>query len=190
MIILALVVGPANVIFLLDGSGDIGFKEIQFYKRFVKAVYNNIHIPPGGVKFGLLECGTRHYSQENILTRTFQSSKVLDLTLDNLVPMNGNCELGKSLQMINLKIFKRLPDDAPKALVVVLAGKPVDDATSAASELGEKGARIVALGAGGQADMKQLVNIADSPLYAFKVPAFKYLPSMSSTVVGFVNEGE
>ena len=178
------------MVFLLDGTGDIGFKEIHSYRKFVKEVYNNIRIPPGGVKFGLLECGTRHYSQEDILTRTFQNTKVLDLTLDNLVPMNGNCKLGKSLQFLNKKIFKRLPEDAPKALVVVFAGHSLDNAATAASELSEKGARILALGAGKQADMKQLLDIAESPLYAFKVPAFNYLPSMASTVVGFLNEGQ
>ena len=177
------------MIFLLDGSGDIGFKEIQFYKLFVKEVYNSIHIPPGGVKFGLLECGTRHYSQENLSIRTFETSKMLDLTLNDLVPMNGNCELGKSLEMLNRKVFKRLREDAPKALVVVLAGKSLDDATRVANELSEEGVRIVALGTGDQADMKQMVTIADSPLYAFKVPLVKYLPSMSTTVVGFINEG-
>lgn len=91
--------------------------------------------------------------------------------------------------MINTKIFTRLPEEAPKALVVVLAGKSLDDGTSAAKELSEKGARIVAFGAGSEADMKQLVSIADSPLYAFKVPLLKYLPTMSATVVGFLNEG-
>ena len=184
------IVGPANVVFLLDGTGDVGFKEIRSYKTFVKEVYNNIRIPPGGVKLGLLECGTRHYSQEDILTRAFQNTKVLDLTLDNLLPMNGNCKLGKSLQIINKKVFKRLPEDAPKVLVVVFAGHSLDNAAAAATELSEKGARILALGAGKKADMKQLLDIAESPLYAFKIPAFKYLPSMASTVVGFINEGQ
>lgn len=114
---------------------------------------------------------------------------MLDLTLDKIVPTNGSCELGQSLKMMNMNIFKELPGGAPKALVVVLAGKSVDDATNEAEELNKKGVRIVAFGAGGQADMRQLVGIADSPLYAFKVPMFKYLPSMSSTVVGFINEG-
>lgn len=178
------------MVFLLDGSGDLGIKEMQYYKMFVKEVYHNIHIPPSGVEFGLTECGTRYYSQADILTRSFQTSRVLDHTLDNLVPMNGNCELGKTLQMINEQVFQRIPEDSPKVLVVVLRGHSLDNATSAANYLSKKGARIVALGAGSQADMTQVVNIADSPLYAFKVPVFKYLPSMASTVVGFINEGK
>lgn len=174
---------------MLDGSGNISSNEIQSYKLFVKDVYENLKIPPNGITFGLLECGSRHYSQRHVLTRTLQTSNMLDLTLDKIVPTNGSCELGQSLKMMNTNIFKKLPDAAPKALVVVLAGKSVDDATNVAEELGKKGVRIVAFGAGGQADMRQLVGIADSPLYAFKVPMFKYLPSMSSTVVGFINEG-
>ena len=115
---------------------------------------------------------------------------MLDITLNDLVPMNGYCELGKSMEMINTNIFKRLPIDTPKALIVVLAGKSLDKATSVAKEVKEGGSRIVALGTGEQADMKQLSAIADSPLYAFKVPLFKYLPSMSSTVVGFINKSK
>ena len=182
-------VGPAKVVFLLDGSGNIGSKEIKSYKLFIKDVYENLSIPPGGITFGLVECGSRHYTQNHVLTRTFQSSNTLDITLGKLVPTNASCGLGQSLKMINKNVFKNLPHDAPKALVVVLAGKSVDDPTNAAEELSKQGVRIVAFGAGGQADMRQLVGIADSPLYAFKVPKFKYLPSMSSTVVGFIDEG-
>lgn len=174
---------------MLDGSGDIGSKEIQSYKLFVKDVYDNLHIPPEGITYGLLECGSRHYTQKHISTRTFQNSNKLELTLDKLAPTNGSCELGKSLEMINMNIFKKLPSGAPKALVVVLAGKSVDDATNAAEELNKKGVRIVAFGTGDQVDMRQLVSIADSPLYAFKVPMVKYLPSVSGTVVGFINGG-
>lgn len=178
------------MVFLLDGSGDIGFKEIELYKLFVKDVYENLNISPSGITFGLLECGSRHYTQKHILTRTVQSSKMLDLSLEKLVPANGSCKLGQSLQMINMNIFRTLPRDTPKALVVVLAGKSLDDATNTAKQLSKKGVRIVAFGAGGHADMRQLVSIADSPLYAFKVPMLKYLPSMSSTVVGFIDEGQ
>ena len=178
------------MVFLLDVSGDIGFKEIESYKLFVKDVYENLNIPPSGLTFGLLECGSRHYTQKHILTRTVQSSNMLDLSLEKLVPANGSCELEQSLQMINKNIFKTLPSGTPKTLVVVLAGKSLDDATSAAKELSKKGVRIVAFGAGGHADMRQLASIADSPLYAFKVPVVKYLPSMSSTVVGFIDEGQ
>lgn len=175
---------------MLDGSGDISFKEIQSYRLFVKDVYENLNIPPSGITFGLLECGSRHYTQKHILTRTVQSSNMLELSLEKLVPANGSCKLGQSLQMINMNIFKKLPRGTPKALVVVLAGKSLDDATNAAKELSKKGVKIVAFGAGGDADMRQLDSIADSPLYAFKVPMFKYLPSMSSTVVGFLDEGK
>jgi len=178
------------VVFLLDGSGDISFKEIELYKLFVKDVYENLNIPPSGITFGLLECGSRHYTQKHILTRTVQSSNMLELSLEKLVPTNGTCELGQSLQMINMKIFRILPRDSPKVLVVVLAGKSLDDADNAGKELSKKGVRIVAFGAGSHADMRQLVSIADSPLYAFKVPMLKYLPSMSSTVVGFIDEGQ
>lgn len=175
---------------MLDGSGDISFKEIQSYRLFVKDVYENLNIPPSGITFGLLECGSRHYTQKHILTRTVQSSNMLELSLEKLVPANGSCKLGQSLQMINMNIFKKLPRGTPKALVVVLAGKSLDDATNAAKELSKKGVKIVAFGAGSDADMRQLVSITDSPLYAFKVPMFKYLPSMSSTVVGFLDEGK
>ena len=175
---------------MLDGSGDIGFKEIESYKLFVKDVYENLNIPPSGITFGLLECGSTHYTQKHILTRTVQSSNMLELGLEKLVPTNGTCELGQALQTINMDVFRTLPRDTPKALVVVLAGKSLDDATKAGKELSKNRARIVAFGAGGHADMRQLVSIADSPLYAFKVPMLKYLPSMSSTVVGFIDEGQ
>lgn len=176
------------MVFLLDGSGDIGFKEIKSYKLLVKDVYENLNIPPSGITFGFLECGSRHYTQKHILSRTVQSSNILEHSLEKLVPANGRCELGQSLQMINTKIFKTSPRDTPQALVVVLAGRSLTDATNAAKELSRKGVRIVAFGASGHADMRQLVKIADSPLYAFKVPKLKYLPSMSSTVVGFIDE--
>lgn len=178
------------MVFLLDGSGDIGFKEIESYKLFVKDVYENLDIPPSGLTFGILECGSRHYSQRHILTRTVKSSNRLHVSLERLVPANGSCKLGQSLQMINKNIFKTLPSGTPKALVVVLAGKSFDDAASVAKELSKKGVRIVVFGAGDHADMKQLASIADSPLYAFKVPKLKYLPSMSSTVVGFIDKGQ
>lgn len=178
------------MVFLLDGSGDIGFKEIKSYKLLVKDVYENLNIPPSGITFGFLVCGSRHYTQKHILSRTVQSSNILEHSLEKLVPANGRCELGQSLQMINTKIFKTSPRDTPKALVVVLAGRSLNDATNAAKELSRKGVRIVAFGASGHADMRQLVKIADSPLYAFKVPKLKYLPSMSSTVVGFIDEGQ
>ena len=175
---------------MLDGSGDIGFKEIESYKLFVRDVYENLKIPPSGITFGLLECGSRHYTQKHILTRTVQSSNMLELSLEKLVPANGSCEMGQSLQMINRNIFRTLPRYTPKVLVVVLAGKSLDDATDAAKELTQKGVRIVAFGAGNHADMRQLASITDSPLYAFKVPMLKYLPSMSSTVVGFIDKGQ
>ena len=156
----------------------------------MKDVYENLNIPPSGITFGLFECGSRHYTQKHILSRTVQSSNMLDLSLEKLVPANGSCELGQSLQMINTNIFKTLASDTRKALVVVLAGRSLDDATNAAKELSKKGVRIVAFGAGSHADMEQLIKIADSPLYAFKVPKLKYLPAMSSTVVGFIDEGQ
>ena len=177
------------MVFLLDGSGKIGSKELQSYRRFVKDVYENLNIPSGGITFGLLECSSTQYTQRHILPRKYQDSKGVDLTLDKLVPTNESCELGKSLGMINMNIFKKIPNGTPKAVVVVMAGKSVDDASNVAGELNKQGVRIVAIGAGEQADMGQLQSIADSPLYAFKVPFIKYLPAMSSTVVGFLNGG-
>ncbi|XP_022785562.1 mucin-19-like [Stylophora pistillata] len=180
--------GSAKVVFLLDGSGKIGKKELNSYRLFVKEVYENLNIPTRGITFGLLECGSRHYTQRNILPRNIQSSKVLDLTLDKLVPVSGSCELGKSLQILNKNVFVKMPNGSPKAVVVVMAGKSVDEVHNAAKELRRIGVRVVAIGVGGQADMKQLATITDSPFYAFKVPVVQYLPAMSGTVVGFLNE--
>ena len=181
--------GSAKVVFLLDGSGKIGNEDLSSYRLFVKKVYKNLNIPTRGITFGLLECGSRRYTQRNILPRKIQNSKVLDLTLDKLIPVSGSCELGKSLEILNKNVFMKMPSGSPKAVVVVMAGKSVDDVSNAAKELSRLSVRVVTIGVGGQADMKQLATIADSPLYALKVPVIKYLPAMSGTVVGFLNGG-
>lgn len=54
-------VGLVKVVFLLDGLGDIGFKEIKLYKLFVKDVYENLNIFLSGIIFGFFVCGSRYY---------------------------------------------------------------------------------------------------------------------------------
>ena len=180
--------GSANLVFLLDCSRNVGLEVIQSYKVFVKEVCEHIGILPSGMNFGLLECGVVSRHQNGI--KTYETVNDLDETLEGIVPGSGKCELGRAIQDVDQETFAALPNTAPKVLVIILAGQVGDDAANQALELKKQGVRIIALGIGPQVNMEKFGGIADSPLYAFKVPMFEYLLSMSSTVEGFVNHGK
>lgn len=179
---------PATLVFLLDGSKHIKEKHFEASKHFLNGVIHNMDISSGGLTIGIAECGDdSHNPPEMVL---YNSVEEVEEELEGISQIAGNCQVGYSIRKINKEAFDTASNETSRILVAILAGKSDDDVAEAAKELKDKSVRVIVLGVGGKVDKAQMEDIAESPIYALKVPLFDYLEAMTSTVTTFIEQGE
>uniref|UniRef100_UPI00358E3116 collagen alpha-3(VI) chain-like n=1 Tax=Myxine glutinosa TaxID=7769 RepID=UPI00358E3116 len=164
----------ADVVFLLDGSRDIGRNEFEQIKKWVEILVGVLHIDSNIVQVGVAQYGQRPRSE--FYLNTHKTIKEMQVAIQNIQPMGGPSKLHEGLELLRQEQFveqsgSRAKEDTIKVAIVLVGSKSQVDPRSQANALQSDGVKMFAVGAG-NAEVNQLNAIASKPpdIHSFYQP--------------------
>ncbi|XP_067891970.1 collagen alpha-3(VI) chain-like [Heterodontus francisci] len=187
----------ADLIFLIDGSVNVGSGNFQYIRDFIVNFIDNLEIGPDRVQIGVVQ-----YSDEPSTEFYFNTystkTEVLD-AVKRLQPKGGDeINTGAAVQFLVDNHFiesagSRASEGVPQALVIISSSESSDDITQA--DLLLKQGSIYSFSIGGRdADTNELVKLATDTSFTAVISEFRdianlqqqFLPLVSSVARGEV----
>ncbi|XP_040295821.1 collagen alpha-3(VI) chain isoform X3 [Bufo bufo] len=180
------VLNQRDIVFLLDGSVNVGSSNFPLVRDFLINVINNLGISSEGTRVGLAQFSDTPRTEFYLNTLT--SKPELIERLGQLRVKGGNVlNIGSALQFVIRNHFtrsagSRIEDNIPQLLVVLVAGKSSDSIQAAATELIRSGVLTFCVGVE-NADKEELGRIAFNPSLVYEVDDFRSLPGFSQQLL-------
>ncbi|XP_053328266.1 collagen alpha-3(VI) chain isoform X1 [Spea bombifrons] len=180
------VINQRDIVFLLDGSVNVGNADLPFVRDFIINLINKLHIGPESTRIGLAQFSDTAKTEFYLNTLTSKSDLVS--RVGQLKLMGGDVlNTGSALQSIIQNHFtssagSRLNEKIPQLLVVLLAGKSSDSIQAAAKEVLNSGVLTFCIGVK-NADKAELETIAFNPDLVYEMEAFSSLPGFSQQML-------
>ncbi|XP_044160801.1 collagen alpha-3(VI) chain isoform X3 [Bufo gargarizans] len=180
------VLNQRDIVFLLDGSVNVGSSNFPLVRDFLINVINNLGISSEGTRVGLAQFSDTPRTEFYLNTLT--SKPELIERLGQLRVKGGNVlNIGSALQFVIRNHFtrsagSRIEDNIPQLLVVLVAGKSSDSIQPAATELIRSGVLTFCVGVE-NADKEELGRIAFNPSLVYEVDDFRSLPGFSQQLL-------
>ncbi|XP_032957028.1 integrin alpha-X [Rhinolophus ferrumequinum] len=172
-----------DIVFLIDGSGSINFRDFAKMLTFVKAVMSQFQRP--SAQFSLMQFSDRF--REHFTFKEFMDSSDPLGLLDSVYQLRGYTHTATAIQRATKVLFSALKGarkDASKILIVITDGEKTGDHLSYADVIPRAEAAGVlryAVGVGSafqnRVSWKELIDIASRPSqeYIFQVENFDAL---------------
>uniref|UniRef100_A0A8C4NH85 VWFA domain-containing protein n=1 Tax=Eptatretus burgeri TaxID=7764 RepID=A0A8C4NH85_EPTBU len=93
----------ADVVFLLDGSGNGGQAEFQQMKRVVEVLLGVMNIHPSIVRVGLVQYG--HQPRSEFYLNTYETANDMQVALKHIQPLGGPSNLHEGLALLRREQF-------------------------------------------------------------------------------------
>ncbi|KAM8934133.1 collagen alpha-3(VI) chain [Pelodytes ibericus] len=176
------VINQRDIVFLLDGSVNVGNTNLPFVRDFIINLINNLDIRSEGTRIGLAQFSDTPKTE--FYLNTFSSKSDLVSRLGQLRLKGGNVlNTGSALQFVIRNLFtssagSRLDERIPQLLVVLLAGSSSDSIQAASRELINSGVLTFCIGVR-NADKSEMETIAFNPTLVYDVDDFSNLPGFS-----------
>ncbi|XP_063789282.1 collagen alpha-3(VI) chain isoform X1 [Pseudophryne corroboree] len=180
------VINQRDIVFLLDGSVNVGSANFPLVRDFVIDVINNLGISGEGTRVGLAQFSDTPRTEFYLNTMTSKSDLVD--RLEQLRIKGGNAlNIGSAIRFVIDNHFtrsagSRIDDRIPQLLLVLVAGKSTDSIQAAAYDLTRSGVLTLCVGVG-NADRGELETIAFNPSLAYRVDDFSMLPGFSQQIL-------
>ncbi|KAM4697336.1 collagen alpha-3(VI) chain [Rhinophrynus dorsalis] len=180
------VVNPRDIVFLLDGSVNVGSANFPLVRDFLINVINNLGVSSEGTRIGLVQFSDTPRTEFYLNTLT--SKPEILARLAQLRLKGGNVlNIGSALQFVlenhfTSSVGSRMDENIPQLLVVLVAGKSSDNIQTATNELLRSGVLTFCVGAG-NADKEELERIAFNPSLVYEVDDFRSLPGLSQQML-------
>uniref|UniRef100_A0A7M4EDN9 VWFA domain-containing protein n=1 Tax=Crocodylus porosus TaxID=8502 RepID=A0A7M4EDN9_CROPO len=163
---------PADIYFLIDGSGSVMPNDFQDMKAFMNEMIDVFQVGADRVRFGVVQ-------YENIPRTQFEIGQYntvvqLKAAVRAIQQMGGGTKTGDALKYMKNLFAKATRTNVPQILIVITDGKSQDAVTSPAEELRQEGIIIYAIGIK-QAVQEELKDIARSEDRVFFVNDFDSL---------------
>ncbi|MFT7815039.1 collagen alpha-3(VI) chain [Arapaima gigas] len=182
-------IGRRDIIFLVDGSDNVGSSGIAHIRDFILAVLKQLDVQPDQVRVALVQ-----YSENQKTEFSLNSHNTKDAVLDAVKRLRNiggySAELGPAIEYVLRNELKtsagvRLAD-ASQHLVVLTGGKSPSDVSVYGPLL--KGSKVNCIGIGSSgADSRQLAQIATSSEDVLQVPSFPNLPNIQGKFIARLN---
>ena len=178
-----------DVIFLMDGSGDIGLVNFKRQQQFVKSLAKSFKISVSGPRAGIVAFGRFAYPMIRLTDYSSQAD-FLD-KVDNTRLINGERRMDLGLKEA-ANMLSQEERDGPKVVILLSGGtnsdKPGVQALDVAMRpLADLGARIYVVGAGASVSTVQLRQVVDRANDMFVLPSFISLPSKARNLAQHVS---
>lgn len=175
---------PSDVIFVLDSSSSIQYRDFQKEVNFTREVVQMFDIGPNKTQVGVISYSTT-VVPELKLGELNTKDEILD-KIKNVEFLGGNTNTGEALNYIREKAFpnNKAPYDSTKPRIAIILtdgqSNDVHRTMAEASKAKSEGIALFVIGIGKQVDEAELEAIASKPLdiYMFTVGNFDALDSI------------
>ena len=156
-----------DLVFLLDGSGSVGWDNFQKEKEFVKKVVDFFNIGRTGTHIGVVQYSTNTVAEFNLVTYFTKSE--MKQAVDRIPYQSGWTFTAEALKFLRNQIFTKqagMRDNVgfPKVLVLLTDGRSQGASVGPpAHALKNIGINIFSIGVGSGVSTSQLNEIASDP---------------------------
>ncbi|EPY86124.1 alpha 3 type VI collagen-like protein [Camelus ferus] len=175
-----------DIIFLLDGSLNVGKTNFPYVRDFVMNVVNSLDVGSDSVRVGLVQFSDTPVTEFSL--DTYQTKPELLAHVRQLQLQGGSgLNTGAALGYVHATHFteaggSRIREHVPQLLLLLTAG-PADDAyLQAANALARAGVLTFCVGAG-RADKAELEQIAFNPSLVYLMDDFSSLPALPQQLI-------
>uniref|UniRef100_A0A8C8EAX2 Collagen alpha-3(VI) chain n=1 Tax=Otus sunia TaxID=257818 RepID=A0A8C8EAX2_9STRI len=176
----------ADIVFLLDGSINLGRDNFQEVLQFVYSVVDAIYRDGDSIQVGLAQYNS-DVTDEFFLKDYSTKPQILD-AINKVIYKGGRvANTGAAIKHIQAKHFvkeagSRIDERVPQIAFIVTGGKSLDDAPSASLEITQKGVKVFAVGVR-NIDLKEVSRLASESAMSFRVSTAQELSELNEQVL-------
>ncbi|NXD15427.1 CO6A3 protein, partial [Nothocercus nigrocapillus] len=170
-----------DIIFLLDGSLNVGNANFPFVRDFVVTLVNYLDVGSDKIRVGLVQFSDTPKTE--FFLYSYQTKSDIIQRLGQLRPMGGSVlNTGSALNFVLSNHFteaggSRINDQVPQVLVLVTAGSSADPFLQVSNDLARAGVLTFAVGVR-SADKAELEQIAFNPRMVYFMDDFSSLAAL------------
>lgn len=179
-------VNPRDIIFLLDGSLNVGKTNFPYVRDFVMNVVNSLDVGSDSIRVGLVQFSDTPVTEFSL--NTYQTKSDLLAHLRQLQLQGGSgLNTGSALRYVHANHFieaggSRIREHVPQLLLLLTAGRSEDSYLQAANALAREGILTFCVGAN-QADKAELEQIAFNPSLVYLMDDFSSLSALPQQLI-------
>ncbi|XP_061463633.1 collagen alpha-3(VI) chain isoform X7 [Rhineura floridana] len=179
-------VNKRDIIFLLDGSANVGNANFPYVRDFVLSLVNSLDVGIDDIRIGLVQF-SENPKTEFFLNTFLTKSDVLDRLRQLRLQGGSVLNTGSALDFVLTNHFteaggSRIDENIPQVLVYFAAGQSVDSFEQAANALARAGVLTFCVGVR-NADLAQLQQIAFNPQIVYFKDEFSSLASLPQELI-------
>ncbi|KAM4835908.1 collagen alpha-3(VI) chain [Thomomys bottae] len=179
-------VNKRDIIFLLDGSVNVGKTNFPYVRDFVMNLVNSLDVGSDNIRVGLVQFSDTPVTEFSL--DTYQSKSELLAHLRRLQLRGGSgLNTGAALSYVQAHHFteaggSRIREHVPQLLLLLTAGRSDDSYLQAANALAREGVLTFCVGAS-QADKAELEQMAFNPSLVYLMDDFSSLPALPQQLI-------
>ncbi|KAK4817446.1 hypothetical protein QYF61_015601 [Mycteria americana] len=176
----------ADIVFLLDGSINLGRDNFQEVLQFVYSVVDAIYRDGDSIQVGLAQYNS-DVTDEFFLKDYSTKPQILD-AINKVIYKGGRvANTGAAIKHIQAKHFvkeagSRIDQRVPQIAFIVTGGKSSDDGPSASLEIAQKGVKVFAVGVR-NIDLKEVSRLASESATSFRASTAQELSELNEQVL-------
>ncbi|KAJ8781625.1 hypothetical protein J1605_010883 [Eschrichtius robustus] len=179
-------VNKRDIIFLLDGSFNVGKTNFPYVRDFVMNVVNSLDVGSDHIRVGLVQFSDTPVTEFSL--NTYQTKSDLLAHVRQLQLKGGlGRNTGAALSYVHDNHFteaggSRIRDQVPQLLLLLTAGQSEDSYLQAANALARAGILTFCVGTS-QANKAELEQIAFNPSLVYLMDDFSSLPALPQQLI-------
>lgn len=176
----------ADIVFLLDGSINLGKDNFQEVLQFVYSVVDAIYREGDSIQVGLAQYNS-DVTDEFFLKDHSTKAQILE-AINKVIYKGGRvANTGAAIKHIQERHFvkeagSRIDQRVPQIAFIVTGGKSTDDGPRASLEITQKGVKVFAVGVR-NIDLKEVSLLASESAMSFRVSTAQELSELNEQVL-------
>ncbi|XP_040416850.1 collagen alpha-3(VI) chain isoform X8 [Cygnus olor] len=176
----------ADIVFLLDGSINLGRDNFQEVLQFVYSVVDAIYEDGDSIQVGLAQYNS-DVTDEFFLKDYSSKPQILD-AINKVIYKGGRvANTGAAIKHLQAKHFvkeagSRIDQRVPQIAFIVTGGKSSDDGQSASLAIAQKGVKVFAVGVR-NIDLEEVSKLASESATSFRVSTAQELSELNEQVL-------
>ncbi|XP_077371418.1 collagen alpha-1(XII) chain-like [Festucalex cinctus] len=167
--------GEADIVFLVDGSGSVGFTNFGLVLNFLQNLALSFMVNDGRIRVGFVQFSGFPRLEWDLNAHIQAEDNLVD-AIGNVTYLNGGTSTGAALNFVLANSFTPSAgdrDDVPNVIILVTDGMSNDNVTQPALDVKAAGIEVFAIGVA-NADEDELRTIASPPFdtHVFNVTDF------------------
>ncbi|KAK2531993.1 Col6a3 [Columba livia] len=175
-----------DIIFLLDGSLNVGNANFPFVRDFVATLVNYLDVGSDKIRVGLVQFSDTPKTEFSLYS--YQTKSDIIQRMGQLRPKGGSVlNTGSALNFVLSNHFteaggSRINEQVPQVLVLLMAGRSADPFLQVSNELARAGVLTFAVGVR-SADKAELEQIAFNPRMVYFMDDFSALAALPQELI-------